>query len=149
MDDVRFDALTRAFSQRIDRRSTLRALLGIGGAVVAGVVTSGETDAARRGYAGPQLPTVNEPQLCASGANTCRGGTTCNGGAGLCMPGLDTPNLSYCVISMSQQYGSCGSCQTHEDCLRLTGDQRSPCLKYDENCKDCGDLGGACGVLQP
>lgn len=149
MDEIRFDALTRAFSRRIDRRTTLRAFLGLGGAMIAGAMATSETEAARRGYSGPKGPTGSSGQLCSSLSDTCQGGSGCNGGAGLCMPGYDTPNISYCVISMSPLYGACGACQTHDDCFYLTGDQHSPCLAHDEYCRDCGNLGGACGVVQP
>lgn len=149
MDDVRFDALTRAFSQRMDRRSTLRAFLGIGGAAVAATMASGETEAARRGYSGPQWPAEQNETFCSSESDTCDGGATCFGGAGHCIPGYDTPNISYCVISTSLQFGVCGSCHTHDDCYQLTGDPHSPCLIRDERCQDCAGIGGACGVLVP
>jgi hypothetical protein len=150
MEDVRFDALTRAFSKRIDRRAAIRGFFGIGGAALAQTLIGHDADAARRGYSGPKTPKPTQPGLCAAGVDTCLGGAMCNDGTALCMPGYDTPNLNFCVIGMSVTHGQCGSCQTHFDCSRLTGDQHSPCVLHDENCHDCAAAGGgACAVLQP
>src|SRR5687768_9474074 len=55
MDDRRFDALTRALGKGGSRRTLLKGLLGLGGVTAAGAVLR-ETDAARRGYSGPQTP---------------------------------------------------------------------------------------------
>ncbi len=147
MDDVRFDALTRALSRRIGRRSTLGRFLAIGGVMLASAASTSETEAARRGFSGPKLPHDSNDVLCSLGADTCHGGVGCNGGTGFCMPGYDTPDISYCVTGMLPQYGRCGSCQTHFDCLLLTGDDHSPCLARDLNCQDCTANGGACGQL--
>ena len=150
MDEARFDALTRAFSRRIDRRRVLQGFFGIGGASLAGALRAEPGEAARRGYSGPKLPKPNEPGLCSAGVDTCLGGSSCNSGTALCIPGYDTPNLSFCVIGMSVTHGHCGACQTHLDCFVHTGDQRSPCLIHDETCQDCRSAGGgACGILQP
>ena len=60
MDDRRFDALTRALGQGGSRRALLKGLLGLGGVTAAGAVLH-DTEAARRGFSGPALPTGTVP----------------------------------------------------------------------------------------
>lgn len=60
MDDHRFDALTRAMASAGTRRRALKGLLAAGSLAVTGMAP-GRTEAARRGFAGPTLPT---PKPC-------------------------------------------------------------------------------------
>jgi hypothetical protein len=56
MDDRRFDALTKRIGIT-SRRSFLGGLAGIAGVLVGGHLATNETEAARRGYSGPPIPT--------------------------------------------------------------------------------------------
>jgi hypothetical protein len=51
MEDRRFDALAKRLGG--SRRSLLKAMIGLGGGAAVTRLDAGETDAARRGYAGP------------------------------------------------------------------------------------------------
>lgn len=62
MDQHRFDSLTRSFAQARSRRTVVRGLLGLGGAVAA-TAMSQDAEAARRGFGGPPpaLPRPTPP----------------------------------------------------------------------------------------
>jgi hypothetical protein len=77
MDDRRFDWLTKELAQGRNRRSLLKVALGLGAGIAAGTSALQSTDAARRGFTGPSLPTPTpEPPVgCASGSSPC--GTHC------------------------------------------------------------------------
>jgi hypothetical protein len=56
MEDKRFDSIARQLGSGSSRRSVLKGLLGIGGVATVGLIDHGQTEAARRGYAGPFGP---------------------------------------------------------------------------------------------
>ena len=83
MEDLRFDALTRALATGRSRRQVLRALIGVGAFASGGALTH-DADAARRGYSGPGKPPVIGPcqPFCPPGAcgmsDGCRGTCSCS-----------------------------------------------------------------------
>jgi hypothetical protein len=75
MDDRRFDSFVKTVATRSNRRRLLTGMLGLGaGAVVASIATD-STEAARRGFAGPTLPTP--PAMCTSDGDPCSDGSEC------------------------------------------------------------------------
>ncbi len=72
MDHQRFDELTRALASGRNRRSVLRGMLGLGGAL-AGAAAVTSADAARRGFSGPKLPTPPpcDGGLCGDPCDSC------------------------------------------------------------------------------
>jgi hypothetical protein len=82
MDDRRFDVLARRLSQGASRRSLVKGLLGLGGAVVAG--SQLEVDAARRPAPTPKPVTCPGSQTWNGSACVCPAGTTTCGPA--CCP---------------------------------------------------------------
>lgn len=64
MDDRQFDSLARSLAAGQSRRRVLKAMLGLIGAVSAGVALPPHADAARRGYSGPLTPGGPEGSTC-------------------------------------------------------------------------------------
>jgi hypothetical protein len=56
MEDHRFDSIAKQLGADSSRRSVLKGLLGIGGIAVAGIAVNDQTEAARRGFSGPKIP---------------------------------------------------------------------------------------------
>jgi hypothetical protein len=72
MDDQRFDALAKRVGT--SRRSLLKKMVGLGGAVVAVSEVVQDTEAARRGYAGPGGPSNAQ---CLFGTRRCNADGCC------------------------------------------------------------------------
>jgi hypothetical protein len=63
MDDQRFDALAKRVGT--SRRSLLKKMVGLGGAVAVARLGVSETEAARRGYSGPPSgPPLRTDRIC-------------------------------------------------------------------------------------
>lgn len=79
MDNRHFDELTRALAAAHNRRAVVRGLLGLGAGVLAGAVSVSGTDAARRGFSGPKLPTPAPctDGLCGDSCESCAEGQAC------------------------------------------------------------------------
>ena len=65
MEKRRIDAIARTLAQHRTRRDALKVLLGFGGAVELSTLAR-DTEAARRGFSGPTIPTSGGP-----GASGC------------------------------------------------------------------------------
>ena len=77
MDDRRFDSLVRAMARGGSRRTLLKGWLGFG-AMAASAAVVHDTQAARRGYPGPQLPRKPTPEPGADcDPSTCYGCNSC------------------------------------------------------------------------
>lgn len=61
MDDRRFDAFVKTLAAGTSRRSLIKGLIGVAGVATAGMVLDDRTEAARRGFSGPILPTAAPP----------------------------------------------------------------------------------------
>lgn len=134
MDDSTFDWMARALGSGVSRRSVVKTMLGIGGAV-AGFASAGETDAARRGFPGPNLPLALPtptctPKTCADYpgqcatlldngcggpldcSNSCQPPSVCNGTT--CIePGTCTAADNFCVSrEFACGYGNCACFQS-------------------------------------
>jgi hypothetical protein len=78
MDDRRFDSFTKSVANRSNRRRLLTGMLGLSaGAIVAAIATD-STEAARRGFAGPKLPTP--PSMCNGVGDPCPDASDCCSG---------------------------------------------------------------------
>ena len=86
MDDDRFDSVSKTLRKGGNRRSLLKAMLGIGAVTATGAIVHGQTEAARRGFSGPHFPwppaptpttvpicepdggfcSLNDPEMCCS-----------------------------------------------------------------------------------
>jgi hypothetical protein len=96
MDDRKFDTLTRQAGAG-NRRGFLKVLLGLGGTAVISAALLGDTDAARRGFSGPSLPsptptppppscTPDSPNYCGVSGTCCPEGQDCTP-SGCCASG--------------------------------------------------------------
>lgn len=66
MDNRRIDAVAKRFASNAHRRTVLKGLFGLAGAVAIGASGRDEADAARRGFSGPRTS-----QLPPGGGNEC------------------------------------------------------------------------------
>lgn len=100
MESERFDALTRRLGRASGRRAAIKGLLGLGVASMVGLGAAGESDAARRGFSGPKLPTPEPTPACPLGACS----ETCPCGEGqVCVDGG-------CFLSCAVSPCPCGLC---------------------------------------
>jgi hypothetical protein len=83
MGGSQFDRLTREVARGTSRRTLMKTMLGLGGALIAGNRLGLErAEAARRGYSGPSLPTqLPVPPICPEGQSW-------NGAACVCTAGV-------------------------------------------------------------
>jgi hypothetical protein len=89
VDDHRFDSVARSLAEGANRRTVLKAMLGLGaGALTGAVVTANDADAARRGFPGPHLFPICTPQCDGTtcGDDGCGGSCSCASGCGNCLP---------------------------------------------------------------
>ena len=115
MDDQRFDALTKRIGSGMSRRALFKGFRGLGGAAATVAVVQDQTDAARRGFAGPKLPTPTPPP-CDPVGTACQGDSTCC--TGLC--GGVFPGDICCIASgQSCDINNPGQCCT--GCCITTG----------------------------
>jgi hypothetical protein len=119
MEERRFDAITRLLGQGGSRRTLLKGLVGLGGATAAGAALR-DTEAARRGYAGPRFPTV-QPTPCVPqcdgttcGSDGCGGTCTCPDISCTCLADQGIPNAS--PICVSQWSTGDFRCSPEVDC---------------------------------
>lgn len=138
MDDRRFDALTRLLGKGGSRRRILGSLLGIGGAVALGGLTSpAKTDAARRPTSPPTPPGCPGQQVL--DGSDC----VCPNGLSTCGPDCCTPNGSGAEQSVCCDNACCfGTCYGEELCCPYP---RQWCDATGECCPDgtlcCAGIG--------
>ncbi len=118
MDDRRFDSLVKALAEGKSRRSVLKGLLGLGGAVATGGTLVGRpAEAARRPTPTPTPIKCPGNQTPVGGVCTCPAGTAqCNpnGGPACCPTGIapGAPGYSECCDNACCQ----GTCYGEELC---------------------------------
>lgn len=127
MDDRRFDALIRALGSGTSRRTVLRGLLGVGAATAA--VAGDRAQAARRGFAGPKLPTPSPtatPPPCAQIGDACGVGC-CSGN---CCGGTCIDDSACCIDT---------DCGISDECTTITCSADHACqISIDASCGlDC------------
>jgi hypothetical protein len=149
VDHRTFDTLAKGLAQGRNRRSLLKGLLGLGGAVAAGTAIAPETDAARRGYAGPvpkSSPTVVpgpgtcDPQTC-YGCKQCQGGVCIDNPKDNCYDHTDE-----CLGAVCNPDGGCSypfDCRVRDGCC--TGEQ--VCNQTSGHCECLPNT--CCGVECP
>lgn len=129
MDDRRFDALTRALGRSNSRRTWLKGLLGLGGVAATGAILR-DTEAARRGFAGPALPTPPiDPFPCrpscnglTCGPNGCGGTCACPGGGNcICLSASGIANAGAVCAVGEHLYPDAG-CRSSGDCQEQYGE---------------------------
>ncbi len=154
MEDRTFDTFAKALAQGRNRRTMLKGLLGIGGAVAAGSMLDKEADAARRGFSGPKQPTPVSPAPTCD-PNTCYGCNSCING--VCVGDPTDCYVHECEASVCDPDGGCSypfdcrqgtsCCGAHQICNTSTG--QCECNPLDKccnvQCSGClGCVDGAC-----
>ncbi len=126
MDDSRFDALVRAIGSGASRRSVLKGLLGIGGAIVAAEHADARSIATRPTIPPPPPPACLLPKKICDGvcwdADKCKDGHRCSNSADVwcgnacCDTGVCTTDGDCCLASQK----ACGStcCPASHSCAR-------------------------------
>lgn len=135
MENRDFDSLVKSLARGANRRSVLRAMLGLGGAAAAGSVLRGaEVDAARRPTPTPK-PVV------------CPGSQHWNGSACVCTTG-ETCGSACCLMGSECCDGACcfGHCYGEELCCSYDNwcDAAGECCPDGATC--CGEQG--CVVIE-
>ena len=87
MDDRRFDSFAKSVANRSNRRRLLTGMLGLSAGVVVAAIATDSTEAARRGFAGPTLPTP--PSMCNPVGDPCSAASDCC--SGCCVSGGGAP----------------------------------------------------------
>ena len=142
MDDRRFDSLVRAMARGGSRRTLLKGWLGFG-AMAASAAVVHDTQAARRGYPGPQLPRKPTPEPGADcDPSTCYG---CNS----CIDGQCVGNPADCYVHacMASVCDSDGGCRYPFDCRQGTSccGPLQICNTSTGQC-ECNPADKCCGV---
>ena len=160
MDDRRFDALAKSLARGTNRRTLLKGLLGLGGAVAAGgSLLENDAQAARRPIPTPRPPTCPGQQVpCGSGCCCPLGQERC--GPDCCtednVPAPETGHSECCdnACCFGTCYGEEFCCPTnnrsggefpvpptHKICNTANGTE---CCEFDQEC--CG-VDGCCDTV--
>ena len=139
MDDRRFDALVRSLAAANTRRQVLKGVLGLSVGLGATTVAR-HTEAARRGYSGPQLPTPPAPCVPICDGTICGVQDGC-GGTCVCGSGHYCSNGGCCEDTHLDTAGCfwMESASGHF-CWVFTTNDYETCKGLDE----CSDEGGSC-----
>ena len=115
MDNRQFDAFVRSLASGTNRREMLKGLLGFGIGSMALATLDTDTDAARRGYAGPPIqPLPSAPCLPVCNAGFC-GNDGC-GGTCACAAGWICGGNGTCVRQCADDPVPCIGGAGHESC---------------------------------
>jgi hypothetical protein len=129
VDERGFDNLVRSLAVGASRRSVVRTLIGAL-AVIGGGAAVRETEAARRGFSGPAVPTLPiDPFPCrpscngqTCGSDGCGGTCTCPGGGNcICLTTSGIPNAGAVCAVDEHLYPDAG-CKSSEDCQQQYGE---------------------------
>jgi len=136
VDETRFDALTRSLAGARSRRTLIRSMLSLGGGIVAVGAGRQVTDAARRGYAGPCLPSCRE--VACGQSDGCGG--TCGCAAGLMCAYSTCFHL--CSIGTEADAGCEPTWCAAEGICVASVIEWSDSVGFD--CSNCAAMGGVC-----
>lgn len=136
MDSSRFDAVARSLAAGTSRRNMLRALLGLGGGMLA-AGTFGPVEAARRPRPTPNAPACPGEQVWDGSSCVCTSGEQCGP---TCCPEEAQCCDNACCYGVC--YGEELCCESPREWCAVTG----VCCPSGSTCRECGCVsnGGCC-----